>query len=268
MGQYRIRRVRGLDPALSCSPPGPSMRSPVPVSRLRPGIAALLGILALAGCDGSNLFVDRPITAPPPPAVDARAEVLRYVEEATLLVADDTQLRFRWMSSQPRLILPASLPVREREAFRRAAGMIRAAGGPTFLEVTSGQEAGAVLVEAFSPGAYRALDPTRPWSFSRTFVTATVETGITEVRVAVSLELEGPVLDRAALHALGHAIGLMGHPAFPGATFVMASSPDGSAPPTVFHPWEAAGIRFLYAPAISAGMSRTRIRAAFQGFTL
>jgi hypothetical protein len=244
------------------------MRHVAPTSRLRHGAAALLGILLLAGCDGSNLFVDRPITAPPPPTVDTRAEVLRYVEEATLLVDSDTRLRFRWMGTEPRLILPAELPVREREAFRRAAGMIRVAGGPTFVEVVAGPEAGAVLVEALSPSAYRALDPTRPWSFSRTFVTATVETGITEVRVAISLELEGPVLDRAALHALGHAIGLMGHPAFPGGSFVMAASPDGSAPPTVLHPWEEAAIRFLYTPAIAAGMTRTQIRAAFQGFTL
>jgi len=240
-------------------------RPPALVPALLLALGLTLG-LTLGGCDGSNLFAGGGVTAPPPAAVDARAEVLRYLEEALLLGSDDAVLRFRWTTPAPRLLLPASLPPRERDALRRAAERVRAASGPDLVEVTGGSPEGAIRVDLLEPDAYRAVDPTRPWSFSRTFVTATPETGITAVRIALSAELEGPVLERAALHAMGHAIGLMGHPAFPGGTFVMAASPDGAPPPTAFHPWEEAAIRFLYSPAVFAGMTRTQLREAWRGF--
>ena len=230
-----------------------------------PALLLALG-LGLGGCDGSNLFAGGGVTAPPPAEVDARTEVLRYLEEALLLGSDDAVVRFRWMTPAPRLLLPASFPARERDALRRAAERVRTAGGPDLVEVIEGSAEGAIRVDLLEADAYRAVDPSRPWSFSRTFVTATPETGITEVRIALSAGLEGPVLERAALHAMGHAIGLMGHPAFPGATFVMAASPEGSPPPTAFHPWEEAAIRFLYAPSVFAGMTRAQFREAWQGF--
>jgi len=236
------------------------------VNRAARRATLLVLALGLGGCDGSNLFAGGGVTAPPPATVDARAEVLRYVEEALLLGSSDAVVRFRWMTPAPRLLLPATLPPRERDALRRAADRVRAAGGPDLVEVPEGSSEGAIRVELLAPDAYRAQDPTRPWSFSRTFVTATPETGITQVRIALSSELETRVLERAALHAMGHAIGLMGHPAFPGATFVMAASPDGAPPPTVFHPWEEAAIRFLYSPAVAAGMTRAQLREAWQGF--
>jgi hypothetical protein len=216
-----------------------------------------------AGCDGNNLFADRPLEAPPVASPNERAEVLRYFEEGTLLDTDETRLRFRWMDVEPRLAFAPGVPTRERDAFRGAAARLAEAGGPRFAEP---ETAPTIVVEAYPPAEYRAQDPTRPWSFSRTFVTATPETGITEVRIVVSLELEGAVLARAALHALGHASGIMGHPAFPGGAFVMASSPEGQAPPQAFHPWERAAIRFLYGPGVAAGMTRAQIREAWEDF--
>jgi hypothetical protein len=235
--------------------------------RSRPALLPFLLLvpLVLASCDGPNLFSGAPVTAPPAPTVDVRAEILRYLEEGTLLLTDETPLRFRWMVEGAAIPLRLSpdLPDRERAAFLRAAGQIRAAGGPNFSPAGPGPEEGAVTVLALSPEAYRAVDPTRPWSFSRTRVTATPEAGISEVQISLSLELEDPVLERATLHALGHAAGIMGHPAFPGGQFVMASSPDGAAPPGTLHPWEVAAIRFLYAPVVRAGMTRSEIRAAW-----
>lgn len=219
----------------------------------------------LGGCDGSNLFSTTPAAVPPAtPPVDVRAETLRYLEEGALLLADDTPLRFRWMVEEAiPLRIPATTPPAERAAVLRAAALVEAAGGPRFREAADGPSRGAVRVEPLSPEAFRAVDPTRPWSFSRTFVTATPETGITEVRIALALDLEPAVLERATLHALGHAAGIMGHPAFPGGQFVMAASPEGGRPPTRFHPWEEAALRFLYSPAVRAGMTRREFRAAW-----
>jgi hypothetical protein len=234
----------------------------------RPLLGALvLGLLGagLAGCDGANLFQVRPFPEPPPPPPDARAEVLRYVEEGTLLTSDEARLRFRWMGTEPRIRFDASVPPREAQAFRRGIGLVAEAGGPVIVEVGV---APTIVVEAFPPAEYRELDPTRPWSFSRTFVTATPEAGITEVRIVLSLDLEQPVLERAALHALGHAVGIMGHPAFPGDAFVMANSPEGAPPPVSFHRVERDAIRFLYGPTVAAGMTRAEIRSAFEGFSL
>ncbi len=244
--------------------PGPAPR---PRAFRRPGVGvlvlALLGV-ATGGCDGANLFEARPQPEPPPPPPDPRTEVLRYFEEGTLLTSDETRLRFRWMEAEPRIRFDAGVPPREADAFRRGMGLVQEAAGPVIVEVGV---AATIVVEAFPPDEYRELDPTRPWSFSRTFVTATADAGITEVRIVLSLELEQAVLERAALHALGHAVGIMGHPAFPGDAFVMANSPDGAAPPVSFHPVERSAIRFLYTPTVAAGMTRAEIRTAFEGFS-
>jgi hypothetical protein len=231
---------------------------------------SLLAVLALlvvtaTGCDGSNAFVPRPLPEPPPPPADATAETLRYLEEGLLLTSDESRLRFRWMDREPRLAFASGVPPREREAFARAIQLLADAGGPQIQVVESaGAIQPSVVVEAHPPDAYRALDPTRPWSFSRSYVTATPEEGITEVRILVSLELETPVLERAALHALGHTAGIMGHPAFPGDRYVMAASPDGAASPTAFHAIERAAIRFLYSEGVVAGMTRRELRDLYQ----
>ncbi len=248
--------------------PFPAWAAPLPSSLLpRPvrGGILLLAALVLAGCDGSNLFSGSPVVVPPAPPVDARAEVLRYLEEGTLLVADATPLRFRWMTpgGEIPLRLPPDLPSMEREAILRAASLVRTAGGPTFRTTGPGTPEGAVRVESLALEAYREVDPTRPWSFSRTFVTATAEEGILEVRIVLAEGQPEAVVERAALHALGHALGIMGHPAFPGRDFVMASSAEGAAPPTRFHPREEEAIRFLYSPGVAAGMTREEIRAAW-----
>lgn len=223
----------------------------------------LLLALLLPACEGSNLFRVGPIPLVPSAGEGFRAQVLRFFEEGTLLTDDGTPLRFRWAEAEPRLTFAPGVPERERMAFLRGVGEIQAAGGPLIPVVTASP---TIRVESFPPDQYRLLDPTRPWSFSRTYVTATDEAGIREVEILLSLDLPQAELERAALHALGHAVGIMGHPAFPGDRTVMATRPEGGVVPTRFAPVEREAIRFLYAPGVRAGMTRSEIRREFQGF--
>lgn len=223
-----------------------------------------------AGCDGSNLFEL-------PPRPDERAEepiassdsgtdpVLRFVEEGTLLQREEDQLRFRWEREQPLRLDPGvGTPDRERAAIRDAIEQFDGLPVPPIDWSPGGGNAAHIAFRSFPPDEYRERDPTRPWSFSRSFVTATVDEGITEVEILLSLELADDVLQRAVLHGLGHAMGIMGHPAFPGEPHVMAVRPeDDDEIPVQFAPLERDAFRFLYSDGVSAGMTRTRIREAF-----
>jgi len=227
-------------------------------------LVLLAGLVLLTGCEGSNLFRPGATPVQPEPTVDTRAEILRYVEEGTLLVSGEDRLRFRWMELTPSLSFGEGVGIREREAFEAALKALEPLGLPA---IPVEEEGGRILVRAFPPDQYRELDPTRPWSFTRSFVTATEASGISEVEILLSLELEAPVLQRTVLHALGHALGIMGHPAFPGASFIMAASPESAPPPRSFHPWEAVALRFLYSPEVRVGMTRGELRELWSRYS-
>jgi len=231
---------------------------------VRGGGALLLGLMVL-GCEGSNVFQDAGAAGRFPEPNRAREEVLRFVEEGTLLLDDRTPLRFRWTDLSPSLQLDGSLPPREREAFLRAARLLEEAGTPPIPLVPEG---GRIRVEAASPEQYRSLDPHRPGSFGRTAVSATPEAGISEAEVLFSLNLPQARLERTALHALGHALGIMGHPAFSGATTVMAAETEDGRIPTLLSPVEREALRFLYSASVRSGMTRAELREAFQAFVL
>ena len=238
-----------------------------PILRSLPPVAvAAVTLLVLSGCEGSNLFVGSEVIPPDTISVGEDADpVLRFVEEGTLLQSPSDRLRFRWEVDRPiRYAFAADTPSQERASFERAVDRITAAGAPEFQQVLGEPE---VLIRALPPAAYREQDSTRPWSFSRTFVTASVDEGITEVEILVSLELPLPVLERAALHAMGHAVGIMGHPAFPGDRTVMAARPEeGASIPTTFSSVERDAFRFLYSPGVRAGMTLVELREAWQGW--
>jgi hypothetical protein len=216
-----------------------------------------------AGCDGSNLFQEGSPVPPPASGEAFRAQVLRFFEEGTQLVNDDVALRFRWAERAPLLEFVGAIPERERQAFLRAVQMVETAGASPIQVVSEG---GTIRVEGFLPDAYRERDPSRPWSFSRTFVTATPQTGITDVEILFSFSLSQRELERAALHAMGHAVGIMGHPAFPGDVHVMASRPEGDQLPTSFAAVEREAIRFLYSAEVRPGMTRPELRELFEFF--
>jgi len=217
-------------------------------------------LLSLIGCEGSNLFVGVQGWKPPvvEEVVDVASEVLRYFEEGTLLTSDEAVLRFRW-TREPRLLLHSSVPFREREAFRRAAEALAAAGGPAVRVVTAGENA---IVRALPPAEYREADPTRPWSHGRTILYANPVAGIYEADILISLGLSDALLDRVALHALGHLAGIMGHPSFPGGAFIMASQEEGTIP-TRYHEWESRALRFLYSEAVRPGLTRLELRGIY-----
>ena len=253
-------------------PPHPSrlatwVRSFLPAfgfRRREPGRALLVLVLGvLVGCDGANLFQTGTPLPPSPSEEGFRAQVLRYFEEGTQLLDDEVPLRFRWDLGDPRLQFDAGVPERERVAFLRALSELESVGAPPIPVVASG---GTIRVEAFPPDQYRLLDPTRPWSFSRTFVTATPQAGITEVNILLSLDLGQAELERASLHAMGHAVGIMGHPSFPGDLHVMAARPEGGQIPTFLAPVEREAIRFLYTQGVRPGMTRPEIRNEFRSF--
>jgi hypothetical protein len=240
------------------------MRRPSGPGSFRGRASVLLLLLGfLAGCDGANLF-QHSVPLSPPASSDAfRSQVLRFFEEGTQLFDDEVPLRFRWNLGDPRLQFDPGVPERERMAFLRALGELESVGAPSIPVVATG---GTIRVEAFPPDQYRLLDPTRPWSFSRTYVTATPQAGITEVEILLSLELGQAELERASLHAMGHAVGIMGHPSFPGDLHVMATRPEGGQVPTVLAPVERDAIRFLYTQGVRPGMTRPEIRSEFQSF--
>lgn len=226
-------------------------------------VVSFLMLAGLWGCDGANTFQSGGPISPPAAGEGFRPQVLRFFEEGTQLWDDDVPLRFRWDLGDPRLQFDSGVPDRERQAFSRALDELRTAGVPPIPVVASG---GTIRVEALSPDNYRLMDPTRPWSFSRTFVTATPETGITEVEILLSLDVGEPELARAALHAMGHAVGIMGHPSFPGDVHVMAARPEGGQVPTLLAPVEREAIRFLYSQGVRPGMTRVELREEFQPF--
>jgi hypothetical protein len=229
-----------------------------------PGRALVLFLLGvLVGCDGSNLFQTGTPLPPPASGEGFRAQVLRFFEEGTQLFDDEVPLRFRWDLGDPRLQFDPGVPDRERLAFLRALAELESVGAPPIPVVATG---GTIRVEAFPADEYRLLDPTRPWSFSRTFVTATPQVGITEVEILLSLELGQAELERASLHAMGHAVGIMGHPAFSGDLHVMAARSEGGQVPTFLAPVEREAIRFLYTQGVRPGMTRPEIRDEFQSF--
>lgn len=232
--------------------------------RLRHGLVVALLLLAAAGCDGSNLFRGTGPDLRPEPEESFREQVLRYLEEGSLLFADEDRIRFRWIDAPVRAAFADDTPPRERDAFRRAAELIALAGGPSIVFVSEG---GDVSVDALPPDAFRALDPNRPWSFGRTFVTSTPDAGIHGAEVFLSLEQPQSELERTALHALGHVVGIMGHPGFPSDRFVMASRAEGGPAPTVFDPVEREALRFLYSPGVFVGMTRSELRARFADWT-
>ncbi|TVP56578.1 MAG: hypothetical protein EA351_07655 [Gemmatimonadales bacterium] len=237
---------------------------------IRPTLRACfltIALMALGGCEGSNLFVGSETILPDTASPAEEAEpVLRFVEEGTLLQAPSDRLRFRWEAEGPiRFQFDPSTPAQERAAFTRALELLADTGVPSFLPVQTG---GEIIVRALPPEVYRERDSTRPWSFSRTFVTASEEEGITEVEILVSLELSLPVLERAALHAMGHAMGIMGHPAFPGDRYVMAARPEDGRPiPTTLSTVERDALRFLYSPDVRAGMTLEEIREAYRAWS-
>lgn len=220
-------------------------------------------VVFLAGCDGSNLFQGGSPVPPPTSGEAFRDQVLRFFEEGTQLVNDDVALRFRWAEQAPRLEFVGAMPERERQAFLRAIQMVETAGASPIQVVSEG---GTIRVEGFLPNAYRERDPSRPWSFSRTSVTATPQNGITDVEILLSFSLSQRELERAALHAMGHAVGIMGHPGFPGDVHVMASRPEGDQIPTSFAAVEREAIRFLYSPDVRPGMTRPELREVFESF--
>jgi hypothetical protein len=247
---------------------GPARRHPTP-PRFLLSLSALLLLGILAGCEGTNLFED-PVTEPPPEAPgDEEPEdpdLLRYIEEGTLIGRDGDRLRFRWETHDPlRIHYWNDTPQGERAAVDRALEAIAVDGMPaTFTVDTDGD----IVVRTLPPEEYREVDPTRPWSHSRTFVTANESEGITEVEIWISRELDQPTLERAALHAIGHAFGIMGHPSFPGDRYVMAARPEeDDAPPVTFAPLERDAFRFLYSPEVQVGMTPDELREAFARWT-
>lgn len=230
--------------------------------RWTPALVLALLICVLPACDGTNIFTGEAIEFEPEEddegEADSGADFFGFITQGTLLESDADRLRFRWSDdAELRLQLRSSATARERAAFRKAIAEIAEAGGPEIREVVSRAN---IVVSAFPEDEYRALDQTRPWSFSRTWVTADVEAGITEVEIAVALDRDAATLDRAALHALGHAIGIMGHPAVQGDQHVMAARvPTGSVPPARFIPLEREAIQFLYSDLVEIGMTRSEL---------
>lgn len=242
--------------------------------RYLPVLATLLLVGGLAtGCDGNNLFdlpsrsddstTDTEPGTPPPTESDL---VLRFVEEGTLLQRTEDRLRFRWERREPLQLDPgADTPDREREAIRAALEEIDGLPVPPIVWAPGAGDEAHIAFRSFPPDEYRERDPTRPWSFSRSFVTATAAEGITDVEILLSLELSDDVLQRAVLHGLGHAMGIMGHPAFPGEPHVMAVRPeDDDEIPVRFAPLERSAFEFLYSDAVRAGMTRAEMRSAFE----
>ena len=65
---------------------------------------------------------------------------------------------------------------------------------------------------------------------------------------------------------MGHAVGIMGHPSFPGDIHVMAARPEGGQVPTLLAPVEREAIRFLYSQGVRPGMTRPELREEFRTF--
>lgn len=249
------RRPPSSDPM---PPPFPPVPSPPSAGRAFPALAALL-LFWLAGCGDGNLFRTSPTVTGPDPGEDGfiESDVRRYFEEATGLGSDDARLHTVWIE-EVRVEFRSGVPARERDAFERGILRIAALGGPAMRVVPSG---GNVVIEAVPPFAFRQRVPDRPSVFGRTLVSLSEERGLHGADVLLSLELGDATLERVALHALGHVVGLVGHPSFPGDRFVMAAESVGPQPPTRYHSVEEIAIALLYSPGVEIGLTRSQLRA-------
>jgi hypothetical protein len=216
-------------------------------------------LVVLGGCGDANLFRTSPtIVGEDPGEIEyTDADLLRYFEEGTRLASDQDRLVSLWVE-EIRIEFGSGVPPRERQAFERGIARIAGLGGPLMTPVSSG---GNVVVEAVPPFAFRQRVPGRPSVFGRTLISSSEGRGIFESDILLSLELGDATLERVALHALGHTVGIVGHPSFPGDRFIMAAETVGPQAPGRYHPIEEAAMRLLYAPGVVIGLTRVELRA-------